>query len=76
MCASCGRQIQKGIPLKPRNFITRRQTSKISVGVTTGVCITSTAREVGDRGLNVLVISDCCAEPDPLGHEMPYACCR
>ncbi|ETN83286.1 isochorismatase family protein [Necator americanus] len=42
----------------------------VLVGVTTGVCVTSTAREASDRGLNVLVISDCCAEPDPLEHEM------
>ncbi|RQU38988.1 isochorismatase family protein [Burkholderia cenocepacia] len=43
---------------------------QILVGVTIGVCITSTAREASDRGLNVLVISDCCTEPDPLEHEM------
>lgn len=42
----------------------------ILVGVTTGVCINSTAREASDRGYNVLVLSDCCAEPNPQHHEM------
>jgi nicotinamidase-related amidase len=42
----------------------------ILVGVTTGVCVTSTAREGSDRGFNVLVLSDCCAEPDPEHHAM------
>lgn len=42
----------------------------ILVGVTTGVCITSTAREATDRGFNVLVLTDCCAEPDPVEHDM------
>jgi nicotinamidase-related amidase len=42
----------------------------VLVGVTTGVCITSTAREANDRGFNVLVLADCCAEPDPTEHDM------
>lgn len=42
----------------------------IIVGVTTGVCVTSTAREGSDRGFNVLVLGDCCAEPNPEDHEM------
>ncbi|WP_413729960.1 cysteine hydrolase family protein [Sodalis sp. RH22] len=42
----------------------------ILTGVTTGVCVSSTAREASDRGYSVLVLSDCCAEPDPLNHAM------
>lgn len=42
----------------------------ILVGVTTGVCVTSTAREANDRGYNVLVLSDCCAEPIRENHDM------
>lgn len=42
----------------------------ILTGVTTGVCVTTTAREANDRGFNVLVISDCCAEPLQSNHDM------
>ncbi|EIY5386274.1 TPA: cysteine hydrolase [Klebsiella variicola] len=42
----------------------------ILTGVTTGVCVSSTAREASDRGYGVLVLSDCCAEPDPVNHAM------
>lgn len=42
----------------------------VLVGVTTGVCVNSTAREANDRGYGVLVLSDCCAEPDPQYHDM------
>ena len=42
----------------------------VLVGVTTGVCVTSTARDAADIGLGVLVLGDCCAEPDPANHEM------
>lgn len=42
----------------------------VIVGVTTGVCVTSTAREASDRGFGVLVLGDCCAEPDPANHRM------
>lgn len=42
----------------------------ILTGVTTGVCVSSTAREASDRGFNVLVLSDCCAEPDVNNHDM------
>lgn len=42
----------------------------VLTGVTTGVCVTSTAREAADRGYGVLVLGDCCAEPDPQRHRM------
>lgn len=45
----------------------------VLVGVTTGVCVSTTAREASDRGFNVLVLSDCCAEADPQMHEMALA---
>jgi len=40
----------------------------VLVGVTTGVCVSTTAREASDRGFHVLVLSDCCAEPDQRTH--------
>jgi nicotinamidase-related amidase len=42
----------------------------IITGVTTGVCINSTVREAADRGYNVLVLEDCCAEPDQQTHDI------
>lgn len=45
-------------------------TQVVLVGVTTGVCVSTTAREASDRGFHVLVLSDCCAEPDPRTHEI------
>jgi len=42
----------------------------IITGVTTAVCVNSTVREAADRGYNVLVLEDCCAEPDPQTHAM------
>lgn len=40
----------------------------VIVGVTTGVCVQSTVREAADRGFAVLLLEDCCAEPDPENH--------
>jgi biuret amidohydrolase len=42
----------------------------ILVGVTTGVCVSTTAREAADRGFHVLVLADCCAEPEARMHEI------
>lgn len=42
----------------------------IITGVTTGVCVSSTVREAADRGYNVLVLEDCCAEPEPENHDI------
>lgn len=42
----------------------------VLVGVTTAVCVTSTAREAADLGYGVVVLGDCCAEPNPANHEM------
>jgi nicotinamidase-related amidase len=42
----------------------------VLVGVTTAVCVSSTAREATDLGYGVLVLGDCCAEPDPENHRM------
>lgn len=49
---------------------TKRIDNVVLVGVTTGICVSSTAREACDRGFNVLVLKDCCAEPDPVNHEL------
>ena len=51
-------------------LITEGIQNLILTGVTTGVCVSSTAREASDRGYGVLVLSDCCAEPDPANHAM------
>lgn len=45
----------------------------ILAGVTTGVCVSTTAREASDRGFHVLVLADCCAEPEPRMHEIALA---
>ena len=42
----------------------------VITGVTTGVCVSSTVREAADRGYNVLVLEDCCAEPDKHTHDI------
>jgi len=48
----------------------RRIENVVLTGVTTGICVSSTAREATDRGYSVLVLEDCCAEPDPHNHDM------
>lgn len=45
-------------------------TNVIITGVTTGVCVNTTAREASDHGYNVLVLEDCCAESDLDNHHM------
>lgn len=42
----------------------------VLTGVTTGVCVSSTAREASDRGYSVLVLEDCCAEPNRRNHDI------
>ncbi len=37
-------------------------------GVTTAVCVHSTLREASDRGYDILLLEDCCAESDPHLH--------
>lgn len=49
-------------------LVTKGIENVILTGVTTGVCVSTTAREAADRGFNVLVLDDCCAEPDPGNH--------
>lgn len=51
-------------------LIASRIESLVLVGVTTAVCVTTTAREAADLGYGVLVLGDCCAEPDSSNHEM------
>lgn len=48
----------------------RRIENVVLTGVTTGVCVSSTAREATDRGYSVLVLEDCCAEPNPRYHDI------
>lgn len=51
-------------------LVTKGIENVILTGVTTGVCVSSTAREAADRGFSVLVLDDCCAEPDPSNHAL------
>lgn len=51
-------------------LINKKIENLIITGVTTGVCIHSTVREASDRGYNVLVMEDCCAEPDQYTHDI------
>lgn len=45
----------------------------VLVGVTTGVCVQTTAREAADRGYGVLLLEDCCAEPRLEDHHRAVA---
>ena len=41
----------------------------IVCGVTTAICVSTTVREASDRGYDVLVLGDACAEANPAAHE-------
>ena len=51
-------------------LINRRIQNLVLTGVTTAICVNTAAREAADRGFGVLVLEDCCAEPDPDTHAM------